>query len=298
VIRAFLAGAVDYAGLFPPAALAMPEAVRAYRDYLAGADRWALGRFVVPAARLGELAEAATALAGAVEELWRISALVGPDIAGDLATIDGFNREHAPGAGWAAVVDALELRAESEPAVAAIATAVHAAAAKGEVYVEIPSADDPGSLVAALGRHGFRAKIRTGGVTAAQFPPASHVARFIVACARAGVPFKATAGLHHPVRGVYPLTYASDSDGGTMYGFLNLFAAAAAALRGASVDEVRQLLERDDTPTLAIRPDKLSWGATAFEPGEVDAMRDHLAVSFGSCSFEEPLHDLRSLGLL
>ena len=54
-LRTLLAGAIDYAGLFPPAALDMPEAARNYAAYRAGPHAWALGRFIVPSARLNEV---------------------------------------------------------------------------------------------------------------------------------------------------------------------------------------------------------------------------------------------------
>src|SRR5690606_19531676 len=59
--RVLLSGIVDYAGLFPPAALTMWSAVQNYAAYRSGVDAWALGRFVAPAVRLHELA---TAIAG------------------------------------------------------------------------------------------------------------------------------------------------------------------------------------------------------------------------------------------
>jgi len=54
-LRALLAGAIDYAGLFPPAGLDMPEAARNYANYRSGPHAWALGRFIVPSARLNEV---------------------------------------------------------------------------------------------------------------------------------------------------------------------------------------------------------------------------------------------------
>ena len=54
-LRALLSGAIDYAGLFPPAALPLEEAFRNYTRYCAGPDGWMLGRFLCPASRLGEL---------------------------------------------------------------------------------------------------------------------------------------------------------------------------------------------------------------------------------------------------
>src|SRR6202051_1256407 len=58
-LEALLAGLIDYAGLYPPAGLDMRTAVRNYLDYRAGKHAFALGRFIVDAARLEEFREAA-----------------------------------------------------------------------------------------------------------------------------------------------------------------------------------------------------------------------------------------------
>ena len=52
--RSLLVDAIDFAGLFPPAAQDMSSAVRDYGRYRQGDEAWALGRFVVPVARLEE----------------------------------------------------------------------------------------------------------------------------------------------------------------------------------------------------------------------------------------------------
>ena len=46
-------------------------------------------------------------------------------------------------------------------------------------------------------------------------------------------------GLHHPVRGEYPLTYAPDAPRGVMHGFLNVFLAAAFVWHGESLSSNR-----------------------------------------------------------
>src|SRR5688500_6833993 len=86
-LHALLGDAVDYAGLLPPALLDMAGAVAEYASYLASPDRWALGRFVVPAARLSELAAEGESLAagsraslGAPGTGWALSVLLGTDV--------------------------------------------------------------------------------------------------------------------------------------------------------------------------------------------------------------------------
>ena len=56
--RALLAAVVDYAGLFPPAALPMADGGGGVCRGQDGPDAWMLGRFVLTAARLAEFAEA------------------------------------------------------------------------------------------------------------------------------------------------------------------------------------------------------------------------------------------------
>src|SRR5579864_8648942 len=74
-VRALLQGAIDYAGLFPPAGLDLEATVRNYAKYRAGRDAWALGRLVLPAVRLAEFADRWPQL---VAE-WPISLLLGSD---------------------------------------------------------------------------------------------------------------------------------------------------------------------------------------------------------------------------
>lgn len=299
MIRSLLAGAIDYAGLFPPAGLPMSDAVQNYAAYLAGPDSWALGRFVVPAPRLGELAAAAEPL-GAVHASdggpWRLSALVAGDGAPDFVAIATFNEEYeSRGTGWSAVVDTVEARAATPDDVARLVAHLPQDLT---VFIEVPVAEDPVPVLEAIARAGHAAKIRTGGVTPAQFPTARQVARFLRACAWVGIPFKATAGLHHPLRAEYPLTYEPGSERGTMFGFLNVFFAAAGAYVGGTEEELIEVLEERDPEAFEVGARAVSWRGHRFGVTEFGAMRARFALSFGSCSFEEPLGDLRTLGFL
>lgn len=238
-LHALLEHLVDYAGLFPPAALTMQDAVRNYARYREGEQAWALGTFVVPQARVPE-----------VPEEFPLS-ILGVD----------------------------EVKATTEEELAAFAPGA---------YVEIADL----ALLDGIKRRGLRAKIRTGGVTPDAFPAIVNVAKFLRACKAKGVAFKATAGLHHPLRCVKPLTYEPNAPLGTMHGFLNVFVAAAL------LEHADAILAEDDPEAFAFDDDAASWRGHRVSTEEIIAMRRDFATSFGSCSFEEPIGDLQALGWL
>lgn len=273
-----LEGVVDYAGLFPPAALDLPAAVAEYERHRTGGDAWMLGRFVLPASRLSELE---------APEGWRLSALPGPDVAAAAAAVEAFNTSQA----GRAAVDAVELKAAS----AAEAAAVLADAPRGvTAYVEVPLDASLDASLDAVQAHGGRAKARTGGTTAAAFPSTDAVARFLDGCVRRSLPFKATAGLHHPVRGEQALTYAPDAPRGVMHGFLNLLAATALLAEGERPARALEVLEEREPAAFACVEGDLSWRGRRLDAAAARA----LFAGFGSCSFAEPVADLRALGLV
>jgi hypothetical protein len=291
--RALLAGLVDYAGLFPPASLGMDAAVAEYGRWRRAPEAFMLGRFVAPAGRLVELGRTAETLLpepGAGEP-WLVSALFGADVHGDGARVLSWNVSHA----GRAAVDTVELKAAS----AAEAEAALEALPPGlTAFVELPLASDLGERLAVLKRRGARAKLRTGGVVPEAIPDPGEVARFIVACASAGVPFKATAGLHHPVRAEQPLTYEPDGPRAILHGFLNVFAAAAFAWHGSPPAEVEAVLREQDARAFAWDEAGLAWRGRRLATQAIAAVRRDFASSFGSCSFAEPVADLRALELL
>jgi hypothetical protein len=296
-VRTLLEGLIDYAGLFPPAQLDMATAVANYAGYRAGEFAWALGRFVVPATRLDEFEGAvAEKLARSVEASpWPVSLLGSADPAHDAELIFAFNERHAGPAAGRAVIDMLEVKASD---LAALGRAVRSAPAGVATYVEFPIDDDPSDFVAALAAQGARAKVRTGGVTRDAFPAPDQLARFIRIAVDQGVPFKATAGLHHPIRAPYPLTYEPDSAVGVMYGHLNLFLAAAFAHGGLSLEELEAILEEGDPAAFRFDDSGVRWGTHHAGLETLSLLRTRMALSFGSCSFTEPVDELRALKLL
>jgi hypothetical protein len=287
-VRTLLGGIVDYAGLFPPAALDLPTAVRNYASYLTDADVWMLGRFVIPVARLDELD--AAGLPSAPHRPWHLTALVGSDVEHEVARARAFNALHD----GRAIVDVLEAKASSVDEIRRIAAAVGGGVA---TFVELPLTGELDSLVVALERAALRAKVRTGGVVADAFPPAALVTRFIRACLRAGVPFKATAGLHHPVRAEYRLTYDASAPTGTMFGYLNVFVAAALMANGLDDGDAVRVLEERDPDAFELTPGAVGWRGHTISGEQAQRFREQVAVSFGSCSFREPVNELRALAL-
>jgi hypothetical protein len=293
-LHALLDHIVDYAGLFPPARLDLRSAVHEYAAYRAGEHRWALGRFVIPAPRLEELAREVHGLAAPDEAPWQLSALVAPLEASEGALVAAFN-ERQGAAGEKLGVDAIETRAATPADVDAVLDAVPSSIA---TYVEVPLGTDPRPLLDRIAKRNARAKARTGGVTAEAFPTPAQVARFLAACIEIGLPFKATAGLHHPLRGEYALTYEPESPRGVMFGFLNVFLAAAALRGGASERDAEALLTVAAPDMPAFGDDGVSWGGLFIPTDELRASRARSAIAFGSCSFREPITDLSALGLL
>jgi hypothetical protein len=163
------------------------------------------------------------------------------------------------------------------------------------LYFEIPIKGDVSALIKAIARVGARAKVRTGGVTPESIPAAAEVVEFISACKREGVAFKATAGLHHPIRGSYRLTYAPGSDVGTMYGFLNVFLASALIYTGEDKRTAIAALEESDPGAFVFEGDAIVWRDRRISADQIEASRRGFSTSFGSCSFREPVDELAAI---
>jgi hypothetical protein len=286
--RALLAAVVDYAGLFPPAALPMSAAVAEYAEAWGGPDAWMLGRFVLPAARLPEFAAAHGPVA-APDGNWMLSVIVRDDSEADRAAVAAFNdasaRQHA-------VVDTIECRPLTPEGIDWLAESFGTAL---DVYVEVPAGDDAAHWLERVGARGLKGKIRTGGLTPDAFPSPAALLAFIEAAVQLRVPFKATAGLHHAVRGSHRLTYDDQADRAPMYGYLNVLLATAATLAGAPRAAAEQVLCQSDASSLTFSDDAIRWGGTEWPAAVLRDLRAEHLVSFGSCSFREPADELHSL---
>ncbi|HUO31192.1 MAG TPA: hypothetical protein VMU80_18355 [Bryobacteraceae bacterium] len=145
---------------------------------------------------------------------------------------------------------------------------------------------------------GAYAKVRTGGLTPDAIPAPAAIADFLCTAAQLRKAFKATAGLHHPLRSMRPLTYAVDTPRATMHGFVNVFAAAAFAWQGEERAVVLDVLSDGNPESFRFLEGTLRWNSQAVATPRMEAARRAFAHSFGSCSFTEPVADLQALGWL
>ena len=299
--RILLEGIVDYAGLFPPAALLMPGAVRNFAHYRAGGTGWMLGRFVCPASALTLFSELADPLlprdAGAIP--WRLAVTSSGDIAADLTGIAAFNERHRVCfEECGAFVDTYEVRVTSA---AEFEAADRALPQELVTYIEVPYAQAT-DLLPRIAERGRRAKMRTGGVTADAFPNAADIVAFLEGCLHHDVVAKATAGLHHPISGPYRLTYEENAVSGRMFGFLNVFLAPALLANGFASVHAIHLLNETDASNLSSDEYQVSWrgpdGTILLDRSTLQRVREQVLTSFGSCSFVEPATEIRALGWL
>ena len=317
-LRALLAGAIDYAGMFPPAALSLEQALAKYRQHRGGPERWLLGRFVCPA-DLCVLAAMSfskddgclAAIVPAAED----DGMFPTAIQGALAAIRDFpiNR----------VIDSVEFRwpralvasADSGRLETTMKMAAHEAAktkaAPLTMFFECPAENvhlnsDRLELVSA----GVRAlaeynkfaspeyssvgfKLRCGGAGALAIPSSEEIALVVVTCRDQGVFWKATAGLHHPFRHVDPAL------GVPMHGFVNMLTAAVMDdVHRLELAQVQAILEDDDPWHFRFTNEALTWHDLPATVPQITVARDRALRSFGSCSIDEPWQDLTVLGLI
>jgi hypothetical protein len=293
-VRILLNEIIDYAGLFPPSQVSMSEAVLNFATYRHSNYGWMLGRFVLPVSRLDEFYESAREfLPTGRERAWQLSVLAGEDINATVRSIVEFNRKHSE----RAVCEVLEVKANT---VSKIENTISLLPKAITPYFEIaPVGRTFVDLVATLGIKKLRAKIRTGGVTREEFPATRDIIRFVRTCMAANVPFKATAGLHHPIRCFKPLTYAPDAPQGTMHGFLNMLLMTGFARESFRVSLLEEIMEEEFEEVFEFIDGGVSWrGAHILTLGHLERLRVRGMHSFGSCSFDEPVADLQEMGVL
>lgn len=312
-VLVLLSRSIDYAGMFPPAALPLGEAAARFAALLAGPERWLLGRFVCPATRVSELG----ALRAAAGSPPTVLAVLGPSAASleELAasTLEVRQLQQSSMGSGGLVVDQYEaplpasVIAGGAEAVAEAALAVTGALAAPRrmlVALEAPIAGSPPAVLdeviqglASANRASPATpvclKVRCGGSTAAAIPTVEELANVMALARDHGVLIKATQGLHHPLR------HRDEALGCPVHGFLNLFAAAVLARsHGFDGHRLAEVLADEDPASFVFTESGFAWRDHPASLEGLAAARRFGVTSFGSCSVDEPFEGLRSLGLV
>jgi len=283
-----LEGMIDYAGLFPPASLSLTEAMGRYETYRTGEDAWALGGFVLPAGRLEEFQRSANR-APPKGRPWPLSITVPVDHGEGLAQVHAFRAADTSQSGIISLIEAKVRTPEMAQ------TLVDATPAGVDLFLEVDLTDLTESLVQGVAGAGGFVKFRTGGVTPDAIPKPEHLLRGLEAVVAAGVPFKCTAGLHHPVRGSYPLTYEEGSTVAVMHGYLNVLLAAGFLMEGWRPERALAVLLDSAAESFEMSADRVAWRGESLAEGAIEHLRRGGLRSFGSCSFREPIDELALL---
>ena len=317
-VKALLSRSLDYAGLFPPAQLPLSGAIEEFCKVRNDPNEWLMVRFVLPASRISEfIQEGRAALAEAAQSKtpWHISGLIrsAPSITealdklrAEAGLLRGLMDSH-PGA---IVLDSVELPLPDE-----VTSSHDQDLARGffqealrildEIQMKLPlfwevKLDKPFEHIALAAFHLNRTegnrlclKFRTGGLTPDAIVAPDVLARAYRLAIGHQVPFKLTAGLHQALRHF-------DSQVGTdLFGFLNAFSAAVLGWKhNLSETEVSLLLQEKTLEHFQFTSEAMSWKNHTVTVAEIQNIRNIGLKSFGSCSFYEPIEELKKLGLV
>lgn len=297
-LRALLAHSIDYAGLFPPANLALATALENHGDHIRDPEAWMLGGFILPLTKFEDVS--AHLAKFDVDHPLRICAL-GPKTESPSAfrtaldtaaeTIRDFRLRH----GAITTIAQLEMALPVQPGATALDASQILSVLQGPIFWEAPADDAERSiqLLADLrseGRGNFGFKLRTGGIIASAFPSSVQIARALVAAVAHRVPIKFTAGLHHPIRQFRASVQTR------MHGFLNVLGAGVlAAEHGWDVQKTAAMLDDEDASAFTFDDSSFAWRESNVSTQRIEEHRK-LITSLGSCSFDEPRADLRALG--
>jgi len=299
-LRALLAHSIDYAGMFPPCSLGLDSALRNQAEYVLSPDEWMLGAFVLPAEQFDATKQLLSQFDA--QHPLRIAAL-GPKTASANAFLEALDDGDAATRSLSRhnvdliSISHLEMFLPKEVDVASLNEA-RSIVGDLPVFWESPPdrAEQTIALLAEFNSDAdsptFGYKLRTGGVTADAFPTSMQIAKALVTPATHQLPFKFTAGLHHPLR-----QYREEVKT-KMHGFLNVLGAAVlAAEHRWDANQTAIMLDEENADSFSFTDDFFAWREWRIDTKRLQYRR-RFVMSFGSCSFDEPRDDLRALNLL
>jgi hypothetical protein len=293
---AAFAALIDYAGVFPPASRSVQDAFASYRRIRSGPLAWVGGRFLCRASQLPELAAVATATLTRGESPWEISVVFDLPAGASATHAADFQAEMDP----VMTIAAVEARL-TEPTAEKLDSLLDAMLSVGTEVVPFVEVDRSGSITAQVGiiadalrsrRRVGGTKLRCGGEVADLFPTSAEVAEFIMAVTDRGLPFKATAGLHQPIR------HFDEDLGIDRHGFINILMAAVLAGTGFHITTIEAIIEDKDPKDFSLSAVFASWRGHEVPGSALRRTRQAGFVAYGSCDFDEPTEELKHLGFL
>ena len=321
--KALLSGIVDYAGLFPPAKLSVKDAVSTFISHRKKEYSWMLGRFVVGSVKMRDVAnEFVTQGFTEKVEFSMVSTYV-DDKAGFL---DGLTSQMN-------MIKQLEKEYQSQFKVPSFEVKLPSSLTKkmpswaiyelmrevtevvleqapdlNQIFFETDLSTDwknaiPNTLDGIFRNrqvilqsaphlvYGF--KLRCGGVNPEDHPNIDLVAMALRFAKNAGIPLKFTAGLHHPFR------HYDSSMKIRKHGFVNIFTTGILhSLHNLEDEEIQELIGEELSELFTFNQDTIAWKDYAADLTQISEARKNTVLSFGSCSFDEPVEDLVALGIL
>lgn len=327
-LKIFLNDLIEYAGMFPPAKLPFQEAFQNFLNYRSEKHHWILSRFICPVASFDVLCDALTSEQNLNQPV-RISAL-GGSLVPNYSSTDEFQSEfallkelenaHPVGL----CIETFEAKLSQDLVLTTIMNENHDELSKEQtpfsqaiiqtlsnrpvqlrkILFELPF--DGNHISIPVVRQMIREfakvnsvistqnvkvglKVRCGG--SENIIATTPLIEIVQECALQRVPFKATAGLHHPV---FSLKRTEK------YGFMSLFWACAYCFANpqASIDQISQVLTESNVQNFKFEVDESYWKSNiSINSKQIEESR-RLFLSFGSCSFDEPIQDLINAGYL
>tara|TARA_B100001250_G_scaffold266372_1_gene229753 strand:+ start:474 stop:1481 length:1008 start_codon:yes stop_codon:yes gene_type:complete len=329
-LQKFMNGLIDYAGLFPPAKLPLDEAINEYISHFSGQEKWMLGRFIIPISQLNELDEFIPKFDGiGTLKLSVLGAQSTSDkefleqTKNEIAIINGYREKHK----GKVTIEVIETKLPSQSPSKEVMTKIvklldtnnlehyHEFPELPYVGINYATTEDEGDwdekitttieMISKLKSAGI--KLRCGGIVKDAFPSVEQVAAMIQNCSICQVPLKFTAGLHHPLR-----HHSSEYDT-EMHGFINIFSATVFASTFPKPNNEQEkfrmfillshMIDCQNESDFEFYDEKMIWKVgddrdSRFEISKetIEQSRENTAISFGSCSFQEPMDDLIQLG--
>ena len=328
-LRTFMNGLVDYAGLFPPADLPLDKAINEYFEQLKSDNSAMLSRFIIPISKLNDLDDFIP-LFSDIGSL-RLSVLGGggktddeylSKIKQNITNINEYRGKHSDKIQIDVIECKMATNSPSKSTMQEATTLLNENELTHYEFTELPDVginystnEDESSwdevivptveLISKM--KGAGVKLRCGGVVKEAFPSVEQVAAMIQTCVLAKAPMKFTAGLHHPIR------HFADEYDEFMHGFINTFGAGIFATTFPTPKNLQEkyrmftllshMIDDQNAENFSFTNDSMIWKVrddrdTEFEidTEKIEKVREKGMISYGSCSFQDPIDDLTQLG--